>query len=487
MAFTTSIFLFVFMPIFFIGYFLEDVLERKTALKQLLIKIRAKDIFTIVMGFVFYWCAFYDSSTELVVYVVAVYLAGIILQRYMDADKSKKRVDILFTLIIIAGVALLFYYKYFDFALNTISNIFKVEFEKQNILAPLGISFITFSAISYLADIKMKKAKAGNFIDCCLYMTFFPKIVSGPIILWRDFKGEILNRVISEQNILEGINRICIGFGKKVILADMFGSYVSKIQYATSGIDTPSAWLAAFLYMLQIYYDFAGYSDIAIGLSKIMGFDLKENFNFPYRSLSITEFWRRWHISLGTWFREYIYIPLGGSRRGMVRNLMNLGVVFLVTGIWHGASWNYILWGIANGIVVIAERLMRDKEFYKKIPKVIKWAVTMLIVFFCWQLFRFTWMSDVIDNFLIMAGIEKSQSVFRTWRYYLDIRIVVLSVIGVFGSTILGEPKLQEKWKNFVKKPWGYALQEVALLFIMGLAIMFMLNSSYSPFIYFQY
>lgn len=487
MGFTTPIFLFAFMPIFFVGYFLEEFLEKKTALGNLLIKIRAKDLFTILMGFVFYWCAFFDSSIELAIYVIAVYIAGFVLQKWMDAEEREKKITILFIVSVIVGVGILFYYKYFNFSLNIISRIFSVETMEVNIMAPLGISFITFSAISYLADIKMKKAKAGNFIDCALYMTFFPKIVSGPIVLWRDFKSELSGRRITADKVTQGINRICIGFAKKVILADMFGAYVSNIQYNSGGTDTVSAWLAAFFYMLQIYYDFAGYSDVAIGLSKVMGFDFKNNFEFPYRSLSITEFWRRWHISLGAWFREYIYIPLGGSRRGMARTLVNLGVVFLVTGIWHGASWNYILWGVANGIVVIIERVIRNKEFYKKTPKVIKWIITMCIVFFCWELFRFTWMTDVINNFALMAGIGAPATVFKTWKYFLDKRIVVLSLIGIIGALVPGEEKIQKKWKEWVKNPAVYAVQEILILLIMVLAIIFMLNSTYHPFIYFQY
>ena len=238
-------------------------------------------------------------------------------------------------------------------------------------------------------------AKAGGFLDAALYMTFFPKIVSGPIVLWKDFSIELSARVFSEDRFVYGINRFIIGLGKKVLLADTFGSVVVNIQdQMYYGIDIPTAWGCTLLYFLQIYYDFSGYSDMAIGLSSMFGFKLKENFSFPYLSTSITEFWRRWHISLGTWFREYVYIPLGGNRKGFYRTLVNLFIVFLITGVWHGAGAGYLCWGIAHGICIVAERCVRDKKLYKMIPGVVKWAVTTLIVMLGWQVFHIAGMSE---------------------------------------------------------------------------------------------
>lgn len=244
----------------------------------------------------------------------------------------------------------------------------------KSLVAPLGISFLTFSAISYIVDIYRGNATSGSLIDCMLFLSFFPKIISGPIILWKDFQAQINNISISFNMNIEGINRIMIGFAKKVILADSFGVCLNLISL--TNVDRITAIGGVFLYMLQIYYDFSGYSDIAIGISYLLGFKVKENFNFPYRSISISEFWRRWHISLGTWFREYIYIPLGGSHGSLNKTLRNLAIVFALTGIWHGAGFNYILWGGINAIFAIAERLFRNNTYYIKTPKIIKYVIT---------------------------------------------------------------------------------------------------------------
>ncbi|MGN0789741.1 MAG: MBOAT family O-acyltransferase, partial [Christensenellales bacterium] len=270
------------------------------------------------------------------------------------------------------------HFKYSAMLTDLWNYLFKDSKEPKSFVAPLGISFITFSAISYLADIYKGKAESGNLIDCLLYMTFFPKVVSGPIVLWRDFKEQIRSKDINFNNFVEGLNRLMIGFAKKLILADTFGACIAS---ATGAIDIPTAFGVSILFMLQIYYDFSGYSDIAIGLSKMLGIGVKENFNFPYLSTSISDFWRRWHVSLGTWFREYVYIPLGGNRKGTKRTIINIAIVFLLTGIWHGAGWTYILWGAINGFCNIIEKLIADKKFYVKTPTVIKWVLTMAITF----------------------------------------------------------------------------------------------------------
>lgn len=393
---------------------------------------------------------------------------------------------------IICGVllilAILFNYKYLNFSIKNINYFFDIGLKERTILAPLGISFITFSAISYLVDIYTGKAKAGNIIDCLLYLTFFPKIVSGPIVLWRDFQNQIQTREININKCVNGVNRIIIGFAKKLILADMFGMCIGEIQKSAAyGIDIISAWLCVLLYMLQIYYDFAGYSDIAIGVAKILGFDFKENFNFPYRSRSISEFWRRWHISLGTWFREYVYIPLGGSRMGKTRTIINLAVVFFLTGIWHGASWTYIIWGATNGGIVIIERIISDKSINKKIPNIIKWSFSMFVVMICWELFRFQNMSDFWSWVSIMLGRTTFAHIDLTWRYFLDYRMIVLTSIGILGATVLGESKILVAKEQIVKTKIGFAMQEALLLCLFVVSLFCMVSSSYHPFIYFQY
>ena len=363
------------------------------------------------------------------------------------------------------------------------NSIFSTSIKPKTVVAPLGISFITFSAISYLADIYTDKARVGNILDCTLYLTFFPKVVSGPIVLWRDFDNQIKERHITLDGISNGVSRVMIGFIKKLILADTFGACVDSAR----NVDTSTAWGIALLYMLQIYYDFSGYSDIAIGISNMLGFSVKENFNFPYISTSITEFWRRWHMSLGTWFREYIYFPLGGSRVKKARTIFNIAVVFVLTGIWHGAGWTYMLWGGINGICNIAEKLLSNVKLYQKTPKIIKWFFTMAIVFFCWELFRFEDFNLCKEWLKTMFGMSDASNVPYGLQYYFDTRIITLVICGILGATVLGLPKIQSGYNKLLSTKTGYATHELIVLVLFVVSILFMVNSSYSPFIYFQY
>ena len=239
--------------------------------------------------------------------------------------------------------------------------------------------------------------------------------------------------------------------------------------------------------MLQIYYDFSGYSDIAIGLSDIMGFSVKENFNFPYLSCSITEFWRRWHISLGTWFREYVYFPLGGNRNGDKRTYINIAVVFILTGIWHGAGWTYMLWGVINGLCNIIEKAMADKRSYQKIPRIIKWFATRAITYFAWQLFRASSGMECVRWGAALLGYYNAENIQYTWQYYVDTRLVVQIVAGILGATVLGLPKVQNVVHCLVSAKSGYICKQVIYLVMFVISILFMINSKYSPFIYFQY
>lgn len=398
-----------------------------------------------------------------------------------DSDYSKIYISsIPYVLVLICVTGCLVYYKYTGF----LQEILPISSEKQ-ILAPLGISFIVFSTISYIIDVWRGDAEHGSLIDCALYITFFPKVVSGPIVLWKEFQNNIYERRTSLDDAVQGINRIAIGFVKKVILADTFGACIAQIGQVN--IDRITAIGTLLLYMLQIYYDFSGYSDIAIGLARVFGFHFKENFNFPYRSKSISEFWRRWHISLGTWFRTYVYFPLGGSRVGKKKTLRNLAIVFALTGIWHGAGWNYILWGAINAAIVVAERIAGEKKFYQRIPDFIKYIITMLIVMMFWQLFRFTSISEVGRLLGIILGTVKFEKVYYTWKHYYDMRIIIFSLIGVLGATVVGNKKVLNVYKNIPKTSIGFIVQEIILIILFVVAFLFMINSTYSPFIYFQY
>lgn len=498
MGFTTQIFLFCFFPLSIAAYALAGGMQKIRKLAPMCEKIRLKDLTLIGIGLVFYMWAGLNDLFRLLMYILLVYALGrwieqsnsngfsLVLER-MNEEREKKQIPIAVVILFFAVtliVGILIISKYTGMLARVWNYIFKDTVNGKSAAALLGISFITFSAISYLADIYMKKAPAGNLIDCMLYMTFFPKVVSGPIVLWRDFQEQITNRKVTLTGISDGVGRMMIGFAKKLILADSFGAYIAS---TASAVDVPTAFWVSLLYMLQIYFDFSGYSDVAIGLSKMFGFSVRENFDFPYLSCSITEFWRRWHISLGTWFREYIYFPLGGSRKGKRRTVLNIGIVFLLTGIWHGAGWTYMLWGIVNGLCNIAEKLLSEKRIYQKTPKLVKWALTMMVTFFCWELFRFSGGTECKDWFLTMFGLKTAESIPYGWQYYIDAQSITLVTIGVLGATVFGLPKIQQGYQKLIRTKCGYILHGIAVLLLFSISIMFMVNSQYSPFIYFQY
>ena len=501
MVFTTQVFLFYFFPICITGYILIEKLE-VCNICPFLNKIRAKDILLIVFSLGFYMWACFDDVLRLVVFIILVYILALWIQTsgqkklFLDIKKECSNNNsiiykrfyinvIPFILSVSLVIFFLIYFNYSSLVAYIWNMLFRDSVASKSLLAPLGLSFITFSAVSYLSDIYSGNATTGSIIDCALYLSFFPKIASGPIILWQNFQGQIKNRKSTSEISTDGLNRIIIGFAKKLILADTFGSCLAKISL--QGIDRITAVGTLILYMMQIYYDFSGYSDIAIGLSKLFGFEFKDNFNFPYRSKSISEFWRRWHISLGAWFRQYIYIPLGGNRADMYKTLRNLAIVFALTGIWHGAGWNYILWGCINGTLVILERIIQNKPFYQKTPGPIKYAGTMLIVMLFWQLFRFQNLSDIVNLFGVILGTIQFDKIFYTWQYYFDNSIIILTILGIVGATWLGNPKILKQYNKIASTKVGYTIQETALLILFVLSILYMVNSTYSPFIYFQY
>lgn len=498
MAFTSYIFLFIFFPLCVVGYLLAAFIENRIKRAWTGISIRLCDIYIIAVGIAFYAWAGLNGALFLTGYILLTYILGKLIERNRTTIRTSKkdgtetaiksRVFIAVSVLLFVGV--LFVYKYLNFSFEVLGSFTPIHFDALELIVPLGISFITFSAISYVVDIYRGDVDAGNIIDAALYLTFFPKVVSGPIVLWKEFRPQMQKRSLSEKQFLEGWNRIVVGYAKKVILADSFGAVIvdmeNNLLYG-GGMDAPTAWLCALLYMMQIYYDFAGYSDIAIGLSEMFGFSVKENFHFPYISASITEFWRRWHISLGTWFREYIYIPLGGNRKGRNHTLLNLFIVFLVTGIWHGAGWNYILWGILNGVCVVLERCVREKLWYRKIPYIFKWFVTMFVVFISWEIFRLPGISEIVDFFKIMFGVTQFAAVDCTWGFYLTPKILAMLCIAVVGATLLHKTWVRKIYDLSKRSEVLFIVKEVILLLLMVLVMMFLVNSTYSPFIYFQY
>ncbi|HID0758301.1 MBOAT family O-acyltransferase [Clostridium botulinum] len=408
------------------------------------------------------------------------YIFGLII----DKLKDKKRFKNFFLLTgIILNLVLLFYYKYYDFAIGNINRISNATFPYKEIALPIGISFFTFQGMSYIIDIYRKDAKVNkNIFSVALYISFFPQLIAGPIVKYKDIDNQIRKRKETMEYFSYGIERFVIGLSKKVIIADTVARIADTIfSLSNVGIDQPTAWLGAICYTFQIYFDFSGYSDMAIGLGYLFGFKFMENFNYPYISKSITEFWRRWHISLSTWFKEYLYIPLGGNRKG--NTYLNLFIVFLVTGLWHGASWNFIAWGIWNGVFIIIEKIINKKRWYIKIPSFIKTTITMLIVILGWVLFRANGLMDAINYLSIMFGINRATTVTFQFSYFVNKKIVFWMFMSIVGCT----PVIGNTLKSHQNKKIFQIAKTIFIGILLIITIIFIVNSTYSPFIYFQF
>ena len=466
MPFTSAGFLFFFLPIAIIVYYLFNFIGKN----------QLNNLVLILFSLSFYMVSGLRTTIYLILFIIIIYFSGKILD-YINTKSTKRSFFILSLLFVVLTLS---YYKYITFILE----LFQSGTGILSIVIPLGLSFIMFEAISYLVDIYKGDTKSGSLIDVFLFFTFFPKIASGPIVLWKDFSSQIYNRKVSVDLFFSGMNRVMIGFAKKSIIADSLGTVVQSINENTQlGIDSPTAFLGALCYFLQIYYDFSGYSDIAIGISRIFGFDFKENFNYPYTSTSIGEFWRRWHISLGTWFREYIYIPLGGNRKHVY---INLFVVFLITGIWHGSTFNFVIWGVAHGLLIMIERAFREKVWYKKIPALFKWMFTMVFVYLTWIIFMIPSLTQAIIYYKSMLGIPAG-NIYFTFEYFVNNKLILIIIVAIIGAFIGKWDKVEliKVWSRDTKT--GLIFSQMLYMMLFVLAILFMMNSSYSPFLYFQF
>ena len=336
MVFSSAIFLWVFLPVVFVlNYF---------------IKPQYSNILLVIASLIFYAWGEPYLVLLMIASILVNWLVGIGISRFQEHKKLILLAGILFDL------STLGYYKYAGFFVSTINLVLRKDvFNVPSIALPIGISFFTFQAISYILDVYRGDTEAQpKLINTALYISFFPQLIAGPIVKYREINKQIENRTITNTKIAVGFRRFIYGLAKKVLISNTLGLCADTIYgYDLSEMNGVMAWIAALSYTFQIYYDFSGYSDMAIGLGKMFGFDIPENFNYPYLSLSITEFWRRWHISLGSWFREYLYIPLGGNRKGKVRTYVNLVIVFFLTGMWHGASFSFIFWGLYHGLFSI--------------------------------------------------------------------------------------------------------------------------------------
>lgn len=451
MSFSTLSFIYVFLPIScLVFYFVNKFFKTKVNLYLLIISIA------------FYLWNDLKVGIYFIIACTIIYLLGTLISKH----KNKK---LLFACILGLAIILLSY-KYLDIGIRIVNRVLNKEIDVLYLTMPLGLSFAVFESISYLIDL-YNGEKNRNYIDVMLFLMFFPKIAQGPIVTWNKFSLLLDKRETNLDKTVIGIQRIIVGLAKKVIIADVLGTLVSAVVTNYTNVDSVTLIGTALCYMMEIYFDFSGYSDMAIGVSKIFGFDFDENFNYPYLSKSIGEFWNRWHISLGSFFKKYVYIPLGGNRKHVY---LNLFIVFLISGIWHGNGIGYIIWGIIMGLCVCLERYIRNFKIYQNTPKIIKWLITMLIVYFSWIIFMTPSFSVALNYVKLMFSNVSSSSVPFTYQYYFDKRIIFTLCVGILFSL-------------FNLRVENEIIKYLLLIVLFIVSIIYMINSSYSPFLYFRF
>ena len=475
MIFSSLVFVCVFLPITYLLYTVVPSLKVKNAV-------------LIAASLLFY--AYGEPVYVLLMLLSAVLNYGFAL--VIDRKKSIRKWMLIIAVVVNIGILGIF--KYLPFLVVTWNHVTGIQIPVPEISLPIGISFFTFQALSYVIDVYFEKTKAqSNFFHILLYISFFPQLIAGPIVKYRDISEEILNRKQSLRESAEGMRRFICGLGKKVLIANTMGLVADNIYAADiSNVNVAAAWIGAIAYMLQIYYDFSGYSDMAIGMGRMFGFHFKENFCYPYGAAGIQDFWRRWHISLTTWFREYLYFPLGGNRKGKKRTYLNRMIVFLLTGLWHGANWTFVLWGLYNGVLFFIESAI---PAVKKLPKIISRLYTLIFVCVGFVIFR----ADSIMQAgkmigKMFTGFDFSPQAVSLAARQLTPLFLFFLIVGILGAAPvrvvadkiragLGrkEADLSTKW-NVIQ----YGLFTMSV-FLLAWCIIRLSGSAYNPFIYFRF
>ena len=458
MVFSSILFIFRFLPIAMGIYFLTP--------KKL------KNLSLLILSLIFYsW----GEPRYFLLMIASIFVDYFISINIEKNNKNKKIKILLLAISIIFNVGILFFFKYINFFIENINSIFNISLNNVKITLPLGISFYTFQTMSYTIDVFLGKVKAEkNIINFGAFVCLFPQLIAGPIVKYIDISKELKNRDINLDEIQEGIRLFILGLGSKVLIANNIGSLWNEVEtMGFNNISTILAWMGIIAFSLQIYFDFNGYSLMAIGLGKILGFNFPNNFNYPYESRSITEFWRRWHITLGQWFKQYVYIPLGGNRLGRARTYFNLFIVWFLTGLWHGASYNFILWGLYFFILICIEKNGLLNLLNKH--KLISHIYTIFFILVGWVLFAVIDLNKIINflkkMFIFNAGNE--------WIYYLRNYIITYTIAIIFSTSFL-----KKIYNKFVK---SNIVDTIILITIFLLSIAYLVDSSYNPFLYFRF
>ena len=461
MVFSSLIFLFIFLPIFLGIYFL--------------VPKKFKNLILFLFSLVFY--AWGEPIYVVIMLFSTVYDYTIGL--FMDRYRSNKYIPrICLVLSILGNMGMLMFFKYSNFFIENINNIFNMNVDLLSVALPIGISFYTFQTMSYTIDLYRNKISVQrNIISFGAYVAMFPQLIAGPIVTYSKVEKEIDNRSENLDKFTYGITRFIEGLAKKVLIANGIGMLCEQISNSfILDMSVSTAWLGMVAFGLQLYFDFSGYSDMAIGLGSMLGFNFPENFNYPYISRSVTEFWRRWHITLGSWFREYVYIPLGGNRVSKKRFLINIGIVWFLTGFWHGASWNFVLWGVYFGVIMIFEKVFLLK-YLEKLPNVISRSYLLITVILSWVLFSMDSLKSIKDYFMVMFGFGQGNLIDDNFMYLIS-NYGILLIIGVIFTTPVSK---------YIKKYIREELMYFVYIIILILVTAYLVDSTFNPFLYFRF
>lgn len=466
MVFSSTIFLCVYLPLVLLGYYICPK--------------KGRNLFLLIASLVFYaW-----GEPKYVFLMIFSILVNYIFGRLMDKNRGRqKRMKLLLVLSVVIDIGLLSVFKYTDFIITNVNAIFGANFDLLNIALPIGISFYTFQAMSYTIDVYRDDVRVQkNLIDFGMYITMFPQLIAGPIVRYADVQDQLAERSVTTADFSEGVMRFVVGLGKKVLLANQMGAVWSDIYALGGDVSALMAWTGAIAYTFQIYFDFSGYSDMAIGLGRMFGFKFPENFRYPYQSVSITDFWRRWHITLSTWFKEYLYIPLGGNRRGLTRQALNLLIVWSLTGFWHGAGWNFVLWGLYYFVILFIEKLFLLKAL-DKLPKFFRHVYALLLIIIGWVIFA----SDDVGVLLPYLGsMFGANGAVGGMDVYTLLTKAVLLIICCIASTELPK-KLFLSAAGAMNEKAAFTLKSVLTIALLALSMILLIGDSYNPFLYFRF
>ena len=470
MLFSTIHFLFVFLPITMLVYYL--------------VPYKLKNFVMLIASLLFYAWGEPVYVILMILSILFNYVMGKDISERQD-NLDKKKQSLIFAVVV--NLLILGFFKYYGFLMDTINAIFPFKITYRQLPLPVGISFYTFQALSYVVDVYKGEVKSQkNLLQFALYIAMFPQLIAGPIVRYIDIEAQLAKRQIHITKIGQGAMYFIRGFAKKILIADTLGSvFVEILDMKLGTYSILTAWLGCISYAFQIYFDFSGYSDMAIGLGKMFGFEFKQNFHYPYISLSVSEFWRRWHISLSTWFREYVYIPLGGNRDGNGKTVRNLLIVWMLTGLWHGAAWNFLIWGFYYGVILVLEKFIWGRAMERWMP-IVRRIYTLAVILFGWVLFFSPSLGYAVRYMGSMLGIGAEGLIDKQTMFYVTSNWLWY-VVAFLGASPIGYTLIKQVQKVPTSRLGRQILSVGLYMGIFFIALAFLVTESFQPFLYFRF